>query len=779
MKKMRKLLLMSLVAALLFGVFTMQALAGTDDTALQTVIDKFEALDENVYTPATYRLAKMEYDRIKELIDDSESTQNEIDDAINALNTRIAALKVRNGSESLWRTYQDYFELGNIYSSPGNLDPNNTRGLLTSTHFNSLTAENNMKPESLSTGGAGQPGTFRIFEGSNHASDQLVRLAQENDMKVHGHVLVWHSQTPGWVNGGTFGNYTRSQAKENMEYFIKTVVEHFDTYYPGVVASWDVVNEAFIDEVPSIPEDANWKDYLRKGNQSGWYKAYSNGMLEHEEPSDFLYDAFVFARKYTDAKLFYNDFNMYEDGKSKLVAMMAIELNDRYRNEYPEDPRQLIEGLGMQSHNYIMDTPPSSVENGILNLLSAGIDIGISELDLFAWYPWNAEPSTGYRDLKDRGVEHIIGSTGTEEQRNYWINRSITNGSDIEVIQAEVYAEYFQIYKKYAEHIDRVTFWGLADNQSWRRGHNPLLWNSDFSPKDAFYAVSDPEGYLGGGEAEQEGAYLTGQTAVESGTSFDLTLNISAVTDSVYQNVYGQDFTIVFDPNVLIFEEAESLIDGLVIVGSEEVSPGEIRFLTVALGEGQGIPANGKFVSFTFVSKPASKQVATAVSVDHVILANSTGQELGVQGSTFIFDVTVKAVDKSDLNALIALAQSKLDAAVEGNEDGQHVIGSKALLQAAIDQAQAIADQATATQQQIDQAEADLTLAIEAFESSRISVDVNEDGKVSVGDLAIVAAGYGKKSTDSDWEQYKASDVNKDGVIDIDDLTAVAKKILE
>ncbi|MDQ0252818.1 endo-1,4-beta-xylanase [Evansella vedderi] len=498
---MKKLLFICSMVALLAGAFTMQALANTDDNTLQTVIDEFEALDENVYTPATYRLAKMEYDRVKALIDDPNATADEINAAIDALNKRITALRVRNGSESLWKTYENYFEMGNIYSGPGNLDPSNTRGLLTSTHFNSLTAENHMKPSLLSFGGAGEEGTFRIYEGSDHVSDQFVREAQENGITVHGHVLVWHGQSPNWLNGGTNGDYTREQARENMERYIKTVVEHFDTYYPGVVTSWDVVNEAFVDGVSTIPEDANWKDYLRQGNQSGWYKAYSNGMVEGEDPSDFIYDAFVFARKYTDAKLFYNDFNMYQDGKSKLTAMMVKELNERYKKEYPEDPRQLIEGVGMQSHNYIMDTPPSSVENGILNLLEAGVDLIISELDLFAWFPWNAQPTgnsfAGYMDLRDRGIEHIIGSQGTEEQRNYWIDRGITNGSEIEVIQAEIFAEYFRIYKNYAASIDRVTFWGLNDMQSWRRGHNPLLWNSDFSPKDAFYAVSDPEGYLG------------------------------------------------------------------------------------------------------------------------------------------------------------------------------------------------------------------------------------------------------------------------------------------
>jgi sialidase-1 len=57
--------------------------------------------------------------------------------------------------------------------------------------------------------------------------------------------------------------------------------------------------------------------------------------------------------------------------------------------------------------------------------------------------------------------------------------------------------------------------------------------------------------------------------------------------------------------------------------------------------------------------------------------------------------------------------------------------------------------------------------------------DINGDGKVSVGDLAIVAAHYGKDSTSPDWQQIKHADSNKDNKIDIEDLAAIAKIILE
>lgn len=57
------------------------------------------------------------------------------------------------------------------------------------------------------------------------------------------------------------------------------------------------------------------------------------------------------------------------------------------------------------------------------------------------------------------------------------------------------------------------------------------------------------------------------------------------------------------------------------------------------------------------------------------------------------------------------------------------------------------------------------------------SEDINGDGKVSIGDLAIVAANYGKNSTSPDWNLVQRMDLNDDGVIDIIDLSAIAALI--
>ncbi|MDQ6422953.1 beta-N-acetylglucosaminidase domain-containing protein [Paenibacillus sp. LHD-117] len=56
--------------------------------------------------------------------------------------------------------------------------------------------------------------------------------------------------------------------------------------------------------------------------------------------------------------------------------------------------------------------------------------------------------------------------------------------------------------------------------------------------------------------------------------------------------------------------------------------------------------------------------------------------------------------------------------------------------------------------------------------------DVNGDDRVSVGDLALIAANYGKDEDSADWAQVKHLDVKADGSIDLLDLALVAKKIL-
>lgn len=57
------------------------------------------------------------------------------------------------------------------------------------------------------------------------------------------------------------------------------------------------------------------------------------------------------------------------------------------------------------------------------------------------------------------------------------------------------------------------------------------------------------------------------------------------------------------------------------------------------------------------------------------------------------------------------------------------------------------------------------------------SSDLNSDNRISVGDLAIVAASYGKSSTDDDWSKHERADINRSGKVDIEDLAVIASGI--
>ncbi|WP_143812159.1 cohesin domain-containing protein [Paenibacillus sp. VTT E-133280] len=71
------------------------------------------------------------------------------------------------------------------------------------------------------------------------------------------------------------------------------------------------------------------------------------------------------------------------------------------------------------------------------------------------------------------------------------------------------------------------------------------------------------------------------------------------------------------------------------------------------------------------------------------------------------------------------------------------------------------------------------TLTIQIRVNTELSIDVNGDGKVSIGDLAIIAAKYGIDLSSSEWDAVKRLDLDRSGTIDVADLAIVAKKIVE
>ncbi|WP_020619874.1 dockerin type I domain-containing protein [Paenibacillus daejeonensis] len=63
--------------------------------------------------------------------------------------------------------------------------------------------------------------------------------------------------------------------------------------------------------------------------------------------------------------------------------------------------------------------------------------------------------------------------------------------------------------------------------------------------------------------------------------------------------------------------------------------------------------------------------------------------------------------------------------------------------------------------------------------AEEVDYDLNGDGVLSVGDLAIVAAAYGLDADDEAWEQHAQADLNRDGKVDVVDLTLMASAIMD
>lgn len=349
---------------------------------------------------------------------------------------------------SLKEVYKDHFLIGNTVS-PSDLTDAAKYDFM-KFHYNVLTPENATKPDSIWSSPTSEP--------SFTSADNMLTKVKADGFYTIGHALAWHNQSAGWPPSGQ--NYT--EARESLQRYISTIAGHY-SQGPYKLDAWDVVNEAMRDN-PENPTD--WRNALRSGinpeeRPSRWFEAYANG----GNGWDYIYDAFLFAREAApDAVLYYNDFNDEElANKAIAIASMVNELNERYAKEHPEaNGRKLIEGIGIQGH-YNLRLNVDNLEEVLKIYSETGCEISITELD-----------------VQFNGTSAQVPPTEAQLKE-----------------QAELYAKLFMLYKKYSDNIERVTFWGVADNNSWRRTGYPLPFDSSRAPKEAYWAIINPEAYLG------------------------------------------------------------------------------------------------------------------------------------------------------------------------------------------------------------------------------------------------------------------------------------------
>ena len=227
--------------------------------------------------------------------------------------------------------------------------------------FSILTPENEMKPDSV----LDVAGSKKLLEETGDetavavrfdAAKALLRFAQDTGVKVHGHVLIWHSQTPETFFHEGYDSkkplVTREVMLGRMENYIKGVFEYLDANYPGVVVSWDVLNEA-------IDDGSNW---LRNSN---WKKIIGE---------DYPNFAYAYARKYApaDVKLYYNDYNTAMPGKLRGIVKLLNSLI----------PEGNIDGYGFQMHHSVSFPSIQQIDTAVNTIANMGIRLRVSELDV-------------------------------------------------------------------------------------------------------------------------------------------------------------------------------------------------------------------------------------------------------------------------------------------------------------------------------------------------------------------------------------------------------------
>ena len=302
-------------------------------------------------------------------------------------------------------------------------------------HFNSITFENELKPDAILNQAESKKAGDVVVKFSKNTLEML-EWCKTNNMAVRGHTLIWHSQTPNWIFHEEFDTSKPKAGREvmlaRMESYIKQTFELLEGLgYLDMFYAYDVVNEAWIDDGTMRPE-------------SQWLQTIGD---------DYLWYAFYFADKYAPehVDLYYNDFNEQIQNKPEALYNFVQTLKD-------ENGEYLIDGIGFQAHLYTEDSLEDYFAT-VDKLGSLGLKINLTELDV---------------------------SLGT------WQNIKIPTDENLRV-QGRFYYDLIHGLLERADagtvNMDALTFWGFADKLSWRAERNPLLFNTLYLPKYAFYGA--------------------------------------------------------------------------------------------------------------------------------------------------------------------------------------------------------------------------------------------------------------------------------------------------
>ena len=364
-------------------------------------------------------------------------------------------------------------------------------------HFNAVTLGNELKPDALFNYQIGQSVEYTTitFQGKelkvpvvndkkenldfSRADEMLNKILEwnnanpKNKIRVRGHVLVWHSQTPEWFFHEDYDVTKPYVDKETMnrrlEWFISSVFDHYfgkaaNNKYAGLFYGWDVVNEAVNgntyrdDKVISESSDTSTSD-TRHGSNSMWWRVYQS--------NEFIINAFKYANKYApeDVELYYNDFGETDNTKCEGIVKLINDVKDA------EGTR--LDAFGMQAHYNVDGFSAAQFKSVAKKYAQAAGKVQLTELDFKASSTYDGTAATKESEYTKMAYCH----------KNLY--------------------EAIKALEKEGTNVSGLTVWGVIEPNSWLHSQSdlgggasgsaqcPLLFDGNYKAKPAYWAYVD------------------------------------------------------------------------------------------------------------------------------------------------------------------------------------------------------------------------------------------------------------------------------------------------
>ena len=335
-------------------------------------------------------------------------------------------------------------------------------------HFNAVTFGNELKPDALFNYQIGQSvdSTTITFQGKelkvpvvndkqenldfSRADAMLDKILEWNNanpndkIRVRGHVLVWHSQTPEWFFHEDYDVAKPYADKETMnrrlEWFIFSVFDHYfgkaaNGKYDGLFYGWDVVNEAVNgntyrdDKVIPDESDTSTSD-TRHGSNSMWWRVYQS--------NEFIINAFKYANKYApnDVELYYNDFGETDNTKCEGIVKLI--------NDVKSADGTRLDAFGMQAHYNVDGFSAAQFKSVAKKYAQAAGKVQLTELDFKASSTYDGTAATRESEYTKMAYCH----------KNLY--------------------EAIKALKEEGANVSGITVWGVIEPNSWLHSQSNL-----------------------------------------------------------------------------------------------------------------------------------------------------------------------------------------------------------------------------------------------------------------------------------------------------------------